>query len=105
MKILARISMQERIPCVYMLASAPRGTLYVGSTSDLPGRVWQHKNDLVPGFTRKYGVHTLVWFEVHESMESGVQREHRIKQWKRLWKIQLIETTNQDWRDLYSDIL
>jgi putative endonuclease len=97
--------MRDRLPCVYILASRERGTLYVGVTSDLPARVWEHKNDLVPGFTRKYGVHTLVWFEPHETMDSALQREKRIKEWKRAWKTELIETTNRDWRDLHSDIL
>jgi putative endonuclease len=97
--------MRDRLPCVYLLASRPRGTIYVGSTSDLPGRIWQHKGDLVPGFTCRYRVHQLVWFEVHETMDSALLREKRIKEWKRLWKIELIETTNRDWRDLYSDIL
>jgi putative endonuclease len=97
--------MRDRLPCVYILASRARGTLYVGVTSDLPGRIWQHKNDLVPGFTRKYGVHNLAWFEVHGTMESAIQREKRIKEWRRLWKIELIEATNPTWRDLYSDIL
>ena len=97
--------MRDRLPCVYILASRERGTLYVGVTSDLPARVWEHKQDLVAGFTRKYGVHTLVWFEPHETMESAIQREKRIKEWKRLWKIELIESTNRDWRDLHSDIL
>lgn len=97
--------MRDRLPCVYLLASAARGTLYIGSTSDLPGRMWQHKNDFVPGFTRQYRVHMLVWFEVHETMASALLREKRLKEWKRMWKIELVETTNQDWRDLYSDIL
>ena len=97
--------MRDRLPCVYILASRERRTLYVGVTSDLPARVWEHKNDLVPGFTCRYRVHTLVWFEPHESMESAIQRENRIMEWKRAWKIELIETTNRDWRDLHSDIL
>jgi putative endonuclease len=105
LEVPTRPSMRYRLPCVYLLASAPRGTLYVGSTSDLPGRVWQHKNDLVPGFTRRYRIHALVWFEVHETIASAQLRENRIKEWKRLWKIQLVEATNQAWRDLHSDIL
>lgn len=92
-------------PCVYMLASKPNGTVYVGVTSNLPQRVWQHKNDLVEGFTRRYGVHTLVWYEVHETMETAIHREKIIKEWKRQWKIDLIETMNPQWRDLYADIL
>ena len=96
---------RERIPCVYILCSQPRGTLYIGVTSDLPGRIWQHKHDQVDGFTQRYGVHTLVWYEVHEQMESAILREKAIKAWKRLWKIQLVEATNSTWRDLYPDIL
>ncbi|WP_082563307.1 GIY-YIG nuclease family protein [Pseudoxanthomonas sp. Root65] len=96
---------RERIPCVYILCSQPRGTLYIGVTSELPGRIWQHKHDQADGFTQRYGVHTLVWYEVHEQMESAILREKAIKAWKRLWKIQLVEATNSTWRDLYPDIL
>ena len=92
-------------PCVYMLASKPNGTLYVGVTSNLPQRVWQHKNDLIEGFTRRYGVHTLVWYEVHETMESAIRREKNIKERKRQWKRELIEATNPEWLDLYEKIL
>ena len=94
-----------KTPCVYMLASKHNGTLYVGVTSNLPQRVWQHKNDLVEGFTRRYGVHALVWYEVHETMENAIAREKTIKEWKRQWKIDLIEAMNPEWRDLYEDIL
>ena len=94
-----------KTPCVYMLASKRNGTLYVGVTSNLPQRVWQHKNDLVEGFTRRYGVHALVWYEVHETMENAIVREKTIKEWKRQWKIDLIEAMNPEWRDLYEDIL
>lgn len=96
---------RERSPCVYILCSQPRGTLYIGVTSDLPGRIWQHKHDQADGFTKRYGVHTLVWYEVHDQMESAILREKAIKAWKRLWKIQLVEATNSIWRDLYPDIL
>jgi putative endonuclease len=85
---------RERIPCVYILASRPRGTLYIGVTSDLPGRIWQHRHDQVDGFTRRYGIHTLVWYEVHARMESAILREKALKAWKRMWKIQLIEDVN-----------
>ena len=91
-------------PCVYILASKRHGTLYVGVTTNLPQRIWQHKNDLAPGFTQRYGVHTLVWYEVHETMESAITREKRIKEWRRAWKIELIEAGNPQWRDLYADI-
>ena len=92
-------------PCVYILASDQNGTLYVGVTSDLIKRVWEHKNDLVPGFTKRYNVHKLVWYEVHDSMESAIAREKAIKEWKRRWKLELIERENPEWKDLYSGLL
>lgn len=92
-------------PCVYLLASKRSGTLYVGVTSDLIQRVWQHKNDAVDGFTKRYGVHTLVWYEVHETMQTAIVREKAIKEWKRAWKIELIQKMNPEWRDLYEDLL
>ena len=91
-------------PCVYMLASKRNGTLYVGVTSNLVQRVWQHKNALVEGFTKRYGVHTLVWYEIHETMESAITREKAIKRWKRDWKIELIQRDNPSWGDLYDDL-
>ena len=97
--------MRERSPCVYLLASRMRGTLYTGVTSDLVQRIWQHKNDQADGFSRRYGVHTLAWFEAHETMESALAREKAIKEWKRVWKIELIESLNPQWRDLYPDII
>ncbi len=92
-------------PCVYLLTSRRNGTLYTGVTSNLIQRVWQHKNNLVDGFTKKYGVHTLVWFEVHETMPSAIEREKAIKEWRRAWKIELIGSVNPQWRDLYEDIV
>ena len=92
-------------PCVYLLASRRNGTLYVGVTSNLVKRIWEHKNNVVQGFTQKYGVHMLVWFELHETMESAIRREKAIKEWKRDWKLKLIEQQNPAWRDLYSEIL
>ena len=92
-------------PCVYILASKRNGTLYVGVTSDLIQRVWQHKNDLAEGFSKRYGVHTLVWYEECGTMEAAISREKAIKEWKRAWKIKLIEDSNRDWRDLYQDIV
>jgi putative endonuclease len=74
-------------------------------TSDLVKRVWQHKNNIVEGFTKRYGVHRLVWYETGASMEAAIAREKAIKEWKRAWKIQLIENSNADWRDLYEDLL
>ena len=94
-----------KLPCVYILASKRNGTLYLGVTSNLVQRIWQHKNDLVEGFTKRYGVHTLVWFEGHESMESAIARENAIKEWKRVWKVELIEKDNPTWRDLYDEIV
>ncbi len=92
-------------PCVYILASRRHGTLYVGVTSNLVQRVWQHKSGVIEGFTKRYNVHHLVWFELHETMESAITREKAIKEWKRNWKLELIEKTNSSWRDLYEDIL
>jgi putative endonuclease len=92
-------------PCVYLLANKRNGTLYVGVTSNLVQRVWQHKNDLVEGFTKRYRVHMLVWFEVCDSMQTAIAREKAMKEWKRAWKIELLEKTNPEWRDLYGDIL
>ena len=92
-------------PAVYILSSKRNGTLYVGVTSDLVKRVWEHRNNLVEGFTQRYGVHQLVWYELHESMESAIKREKRLKDWKRKWKVRLIEKTNPDWEDLYPAII
>ena len=87
-----------------MLASKRNGTLYLGVTSDLIKRVWQHKNGLVEGFTMKYGVKMLVYYEIHESAENAIKREKQIKKWRRAWKLKLIEEKNSPWRDLYVDI-
>lgn len=95
----------ERQPCVYLLASKRNGTLYAGVTSNLGKRVWEHKNNVVEGFTKKYKVHMLVWYEVHETMESAIRREKAIKNWKRAWKLNVIEEMNPQWRDLYEDLL
>ena len=92
-------------PCVYILASAARGTLYIGVTSDPIKRVWEHRNHVVDGFTRTYGVDRLVYFEMHSCMEEAITREKRIKEWKRQWKIRLIEEFNPDWKDLWDDII
>jgi putative endonuclease len=94
----------QKQPCVYIMTSRPNGTLYVGVTSDLKGRVWQHKNDVLEGFTQRYGVHGLVWFEMHETMRSAIAREKAIKEWKRAWKIQLVEEKNPEWHDLYEGL-
>ena len=92
-------------PAVYILASQRNGTLYIGVTSDLVQRIWQHKNDVVEGFTKEYGVHLLVWYELHEDMESAIIREKRLKKWNREWKLRLIEEKNPNWQDLYESIL
>jgi putative endonuclease len=92
-------------PCVYLLANRRNGTLYVGVTSDLIKRIWEHRNHVVAGFTQKYGVDKLVWYEPHGSMESAIQREKTIKEWKRAWKLNLIERTNPEWVDLYETLL
>ena len=94
----------SRQPCVYLLASKRNGTLYVGVTSDLVKRVWEHKNHVVAGFTKQHGVDQLVWYEVNETMESAIQREKAIKEWQRAWKLKLIEEFNPDWKDLYGTI-
>jgi len=90
-------------PCVYLLASKRNGTLYAGVTSNLPARVHQHREGLVRGFAREYGVRLLVWFELHATMESAITREKRIKKWNRAWKLELIEAENPEWRDLAED--
>jgi len=94
----------ERQPCVYMLANKQNGTLYVGVTSNLCKRVWEHKSDLVEGFTKKYKVHTLVWYELHTNMESAIKREKALKKWRRQWKLEIIESINPDWNDLFEKL-
>ena len=91
-------------PAVYILASQRNGTLYTGVTSDLPARTYKHRNGLLPGFTRDYGVKLLVWYETHDTMESAIIREKRIKKWNRAWKLKLIEDVNPGWRDLAEDL-
>ena len=93
--------MTNKQPAVYVLANRRNGTLYTGVTSNLPARVWQHKNNVSEGFTKTYGVHTLVYFELHEDMASAINREKQIKNWQRKWKVRLIEQQNPTWRDLY----
>lgn len=95
----------DRAPCVYLLASDRNGTLYLGVTSNLVQRVWQHRTSIVGGFSTRYDTHHLVWFEMHETMESAIAREKRIKKWKRAWKVRLIEEANPYWRDLWNDIV
>ena len=93
------------LPSLYILASKRNGTLYVGVTSNLIKRVYEHKQELAEGFTKAYGVHLLVYFETHEDMYQAITREKQIKKWNRQWKINLIETSNPMWRDLYVDLV
>ena len=95
----------EKLPCVYILASKRNGTLYTGVTSDLVKRVYDHKNGLADGFTKKYRVHDLVYFELHEDMLAAISREKQIKKWNRAWKLDLIEKNNPAWKDLYESIV
>ena len=90
---------------VCIMANRRNGTLYTGVTSDLIGRVYQHKNDLTEGFSSRYQCHSLVYFEVHESVYEAIRREKQIKAWKRKWKLELIESNNPEWKDLYTELL
>ena len=101
----SRVDAMDKQPAVYILASKRNGTLYIGVTSDLVKRVWEHKSKLVEGFTERYGVHQLVWYELHGSMDSAIQREKRLKEWKRKWKVRLIERANPNWEDLFHVIV
>jgi putative endonuclease len=92
-------------PAVYILASKRNGSLYIGVTSELIKRVWEHKNNMVGGFTKRYGIHPLVWYELHETMASAIAREKRLKDWKRAWKLELIEGDNPHLQDLYYTIV
>ncbi|WP_019624352.1 GIY-YIG nuclease family protein [Thioalkalivibrio thiocyanoxidans] len=94
----------ERHPAVYILTNRPHGTLYTGVTSNLPARITQHRQDLVPGFTQRYRLHFLVWFEQHAQMDEAILREKQIKRWHRPWKIHLIERDNPTWQDLYEGL-
>ena len=98
------IGWMAKVFYVYMLASRPFGTLYIGMTNDLVRRVWEHRQGAVPGFTATYGVHRLVWFEQHATAESAIRREKRLKTWLRDWKIELIEKTNPHWDDLWESV-
>jgi putative endonuclease len=92
-------------PAVYILASERNGTLYVGVTSNLVARTWQHRNHVVEGFTRRYDVTLLVWYELHETMESAILREKQVKKWNRAWKLRLIQESNPRWLDLWDSIV
>ena len=95
----------DKQPAVYILASKREGTLYIGVTSQLLKRIWEHKNNQTSGFTKHYNIHRLVWFEMHEEMGSAIAREKQLKNWKRQWKIELIEKNNPEWEDLYPTII
>jgi putative endonuclease len=96
--------MRERYPAVYIVANRRNGPIYTGVTSDLPGRIWQHREGIIEGFSERYGCRMLVWFERHETMEPAIVREKRIKEWKRAWKLRLIEERNPRWDDLYETL-
>ena len=89
---------------IYILASQRNGTLYIGTTNNLVRRIWEHKQNLVEGFTQKYNVHQLVWYETVDTPLATITREKQLKKWNRAWKLQLIEEMNPDWKDLYNDI-
>jgi len=89
---------------VYIMASARNGTVYIGVTNDLPRRVWEHERELVDGFTKKYGVHRLVWYQAADTALSAITREKQLKKWRRAWKLRLIEELNPKWKDHYEDI-
>ena len=92
-------------PAVYLLATGKRGTLYIGVTSNLVARTWQHREHLVEGFTKRYNVTMLAWYELHGTMESAILREKQLKKWNREWKLRLVQEANPEWRDLRSDIV
>jgi len=97
--------MHNKEPAVYIMASRRNGTLYVGVTSDLVKRGFEHRDGLIDGFTKRHGVHSLVYFEMHGSMEAAITREKQLKKWNRRWKLELIEAGNPGWRDLWPDLL
>lgn len=94
----------ERNFAVYILASARNGTLYIGVTSNLPRRIWEHREGVVDGFSKEYGTKSLVWYEMHDNAESAITREKQLKKWNRLWKLRLIEERNPEWDDLFAQI-
>jgi putative endonuclease len=99
------MSIMNREPAVYILTNKRNGTLYVGVTSSLIKRIWEHRNNAVAGFTKRYELHLLVWYEMHNTMESAIKREKTVKGWRRIWKLELIEASNPNWKDLYTNIL
>jgi putative endonuclease len=99
------MSIRDTRACVYIMASGRNGTLYIGTTNYIARRSWEHRSDAVKGFTRRYGVHRLIYVEFHATMPLAIQREKQLKKWKRTWKLRLIEQSNPQWRDLYDDLL
>jgi len=97
--------MRRKEPAVYIMTNDRCGTLYVGVTSDLPGRIWQQRQGVIDGFTKRYGLKTLVWFEAHPTMESAIRREKRLKNWHRDWKIDLVNAFNPQWDDLWETLV
>ncbi|KQT31851.1 hypothetical protein ASG29_08105 [Sphingomonas sp. Leaf412] len=95
----------ERRGYVYIMASARNGTLYIGVTSNLLKRVWEHREDIAEGFTRRYGCKILVWFEVHDRIDDAIRREKQMKEWRRAWKLRQIEAMNPDWHDLFPTLM
>ncbi len=98
------LPMTAKAPCVYILTSKPKGTLYIGVTSDLPRRIWTHKQGSIPGFASRHGLKRLVWYEYHDDMETAILKEKQLKKWNRAWKFRLIFESNPTWRDLYEDL-
>lgn len=96
--------MQETFFYVYILAKARNSTFYVGVTNNLARRIWEHKQEIADGFTKKYGIKTLVYYEIHENIENAITREKRLKKWPRAWKMKVIEEMNPHWNDLYEDL-
>ena len=96
--------MERKNFCVYILAKGRNQTFYVGVTSDLKKRIWQHKNEIADGFTKEYGLKTLVYYEVFDDVEQAILREKRLKKWNRTWKMRIVEEMNPDWKDLYDDL-
>ncbi len=92
-------------PCVYILANRKNGTLYIGVTSNLVQRIYQHRENLIDGFTKRYNIHKLIWYELHETMESAILQEKRLKTWERAAKIRLVERTNPTWEDLWTTLI
>jgi putative endonuclease len=95
----------KKIPAFYLLASKKLGIIYAGATSNLVKRVWEHKNDVVAGFTQRYNVHRLVYFEAHDTIAQAIVREKQVKKWRRAWKIALIEKENPEWLDLWENVI